>query len=237
MEKQNSTLSTTTTTKVKLLCSYGGKIHPRPTDHSLSYLGGDTKILAVDRHVTFPELLSKLNSLTNRTDNNSEISIKYQLPGEDLDALVTLIDDDDVEHMMVEYDRMQKVSDKPARLRMFVFDISAPRKDPGSGNPDYLFGFDKEYQPSVGPLTQCSYSEGVIPAGSNKPPPLDLLQIPGMVEAEKGKIGNSGVPVYRIPVMENGAYHTGYGVQPVYNFVPVNMMVSNDQVNQQQQIF
>ncbi|KAL0377980.1 UNVERIFIED_CONTAM: hypothetical protein Sradi_3103500 [Sesamum radiatum] len=123
MERHNSNLNNGN--KVKLLCSYGGKILSRPTDHQLTYVGGDTKILAVDRTVKFSEIAAKLNSLCNRNDS-SEISLKYQLPGEDLDALVSLIDDDDVEHMMVEYERMQRISTKPTRLRIFIFDISGP---------------------------------------------------------------------------------------------------------------
>ncbi|VFQ75383.1 unnamed protein product [Cuscuta campestris] len=87
--------------KVKLMCSYGGKIHQRQRDNQLAYVGGDTKILTVDRRIRFPEIFSKLSSLCNCGDNG-ELSIKYQLPGEDLDALVSLIDDDDVEHMMVD---------------------------------------------------------------------------------------------------------------------------------------
>ncbi|KAL8472756.1 hypothetical protein ACS0TY_029181 [Phlomoides rotata] len=217
-------------TKVKLLCSYGGKIQSRPSDHQLSYIGGDTKILAVDRTVKFSEIIAKLNSLSNRNDT-VEISVKYQLPGEDLDSLVSLIDDEDVEHMMVEYDRMQRISAKPARLRIFVFDISGRNcptvklgaKEAGSGNPDYLFGFDKEYRPSVGP-------------------PTDLLQIPGMIPPENYKTGTAEryreapppqVVYYRVPtVVSGGVYRSGsypYGVapanpgnreQPVYNFIP-----------------
>ncbi|KAM3363325.1 hypothetical protein P3S68_018179 [Capsicum galapagoense] len=129
--------------KVKLMFSYGGKIQLRPHDHQLSYVGGDTKILTVDRNVKCAEVAAKLSSLCNCS---SEICIKYQLPGEDLDALVSLIDDDDVEQMMVEYDRMQKVSTKPARLRLFVF---YPIRLPESPlNPDFLFGFDKDYNPN-----------------------------------------------------------------------------------------
>lgn len=237
--------------KVKLLCSYGGKIQSRPTDHQLSYVGGDTKILAVDRAVKFSEIVAKLNSLSRR-NNGVEISVKYQLPGEDLDSLVSLIDDEDVEHMMVEYDRMQRISAKPPRLRIFVFNISVPPVKPVAvepasvtpTNPDYLFGFDKEYQPSFGP-------------------PLDLLQIPAILLPENGHMSGCGfnnvsangaaIPaagqaVYRVPVVVNeGVYRTGaypYGVangnreQPVYNIVPMmppvseqRMMVSSVGVN------
>ncbi|XP_022876352.1 uncharacterized protein LOC111394661 [Olea europaea var. sylvestris] len=107
--------------KVKLMCSYGGKIHPRPHDNLLSYVGGETKILAVDRNIKFGSLLSKLIALCD----NDNISFKYQFPGEDLDALISVTNDDDLEHMMHEYDRLYRISPKPARLRLFIF--SNPR--------------------------------------------------------------------------------------------------------------
>ncbi|KAL0365240.1 UNVERIFIED_CONTAM: hypothetical protein Sangu_0621600 [Sesamum angustifolium] len=103
--------------KVKFMCSYGGKIHPRPNDNQLSYIGGDTKILAVDRNIKFGSLLSKLIALCDCEN----ISFKYQLPGEDLDALISVTNDDDLEHMMHEYERLCRVSPKPARLRIFIF--------------------------------------------------------------------------------------------------------------------
>ncbi|GKC76380.1 hypothetical protein Tco_1127154 [Tanacetum coccineum] len=46
-EDQSNT--NTTNYKVKLMCSYGGKIHPRPHDNQLAYIGGETKIMAVNR--------------------------------------------------------------------------------------------------------------------------------------------------------------------------------------------
>ncbi|CAA2956686.1 uncharacterized protein LOC111410690 [Olea europaea subsp. europaea] len=103
--------------KVKFTCSYGGQIHPRPNDNQLSYIGGETKILSVDRNIKFSSLLSKLVGLCD-SDN---ISFKYQLPGEDLDALISVTNDDDLEHMMHEYDRLYRVSPKPSRLRIFIF--------------------------------------------------------------------------------------------------------------------
>ena len=38
-----------------LMCSFGGRIVPRPTDKSLCYLGGETRIVAVDRHASLAE--------------------------------------------------------------------------------------------------------------------------------------------------------------------------------------
>lgn len=116
--------------KVKFMCSYGGKIHPRPHDNQLAYVGGETKILSVDRAIKFAHLVSKLSAICD----NSEVCFKYQLPGEDLDALISVTNDDDLEHMMHEYDRLYRGSSKPARLRLFLFTVSSQTASFGSGD-------------------------------------------------------------------------------------------------------
>lgn len=40
--------------KVKFLCSYGGKILPRPADNHLKYVGGETRVISVPRDIDFP---------------------------------------------------------------------------------------------------------------------------------------------------------------------------------------
>ncbi|KAK9072116.1 hypothetical protein SSX86_008548 [Deinandra increscens subsp. villosa] len=111
--------------KVKLMCSYGGKILPRPHDNQLAYIGGDTKILTVDRNIRYASISNKLNSLTDDDDHhNATCCFKYQLPGEDLDALISVTNDEDLEHMMTEYDRIFRSSTKPVRLRLFLFSLS-----------------------------------------------------------------------------------------------------------------
>ncbi|KAJ7965858.1 Octicosapeptide/Phox/Bem1p domain-containing protein [Quillaja saponaria] len=161
--------------KVKFMCSYGGKIQPRPHDNQLAYIGGDTKILSVDRNIKFSAVISKLSSLCE-----ADVCFKYQLPGEDLDALISVTNDEDLEHMMVEYDRLFRASAKPARMRLFLFPLtpsaptsfgsndtkserqwfvdalnsvqiqpledSSPPTAVSEGNPDFLFGLDKGYQ-------------------------------------------------------------------------------------------
>ncbi|KAL3820626.1 hypothetical protein ACJIZ3_006531 [Penstemon smallii] len=102
--------------RIRLMCSFGGKILPRPHDNQLRYVGGDTRIVAVHRHTPFTSLLNKLAKLSGTTN----ISIKYQLPNEDLDALITVTSDEDVENMMEEYDRLTHGS-RSARLRLFLF--------------------------------------------------------------------------------------------------------------------
>ncbi|KAK7328059.1 hypothetical protein VNO77_22155 [Canavalia gladiata] len=131
--------------KVKFMCSYGGKIQPRSHDNQLSYVTGDTKILAVDRNIKFAAMLSKLAALCDATPQ--DLTFKYQLPGEDLDALISVTNDDDLDHMMHEYDRLYRASARPARMRLFLFvpdtgPASAP-PDPVKPNVDFLFGLDK----------------------------------------------------------------------------------------------
>ena len=71
-DEQPSSNNTANTYKVKFLCSYGGKIQPRPHDNLLAYIGGDTKILAVDRNIKFSYIMAKLSSLYN-----DDICFKY----------------------------------------------------------------------------------------------------------------------------------------------------------------
>ncbi|CAH1421331.1 unnamed protein product [Lactuca virosa] len=127
------------------MCSYGGKIHHRPHDRQLSYIGGDTKILTVDRNINFSTLLSKLNALC---EYNSEIRLKYKLPGQDLDALVSIFDDEDVDNMMFEYESPPShvaYTASATSVRFFRGCAADAGHSEISVNPDFLFGFDKEY--------------------------------------------------------------------------------------------
>lgn len=85
---------------LKFLCSYGGKIIPRQTDGKLRYYGGETRVLSVDRYISFAELLVKLGQMCG-----SSVSLRCQLPSEDLDALVTITSDEDLANLIEEYDR------------------------------------------------------------------------------------------------------------------------------------
>ncbi|XP_058185263.1 protein PAL OF QUIRKY [Rhododendron vialii] len=123
--------------KLRLMCSYGGHILPRPHDKSLCYAGGDTRIVAVDRRTTASSLSSLLSHLsktllnTTATTNVTPFSLKYQLPDEDLDSLVSVATDDDLHNMIEELDRIER-SPKPARVRLFLFP-SKPDSDSGFG--------------------------------------------------------------------------------------------------------
>lgn len=91
---------------------------PRPHDSQLRYVGGETRIIAVHRTTTFSALLSRLCKLCGAAD----VAIKYQLPNEELDALISVTSDEDLEIMLEEYDRIARNRTfKTARLRLFLF--------------------------------------------------------------------------------------------------------------------
>ncbi|KAL0693242.1 hypothetical protein Bca4012_060422 [Brassica carinata] len=106
------------TSKLRLMCSYNGHILPRPHDKSLCYMGGDTRIVVVDRNSSLSSLVARLsNTLLN---GQRSFTLKYQLPTEDLDSLISVTTDEDLDNMIEEYDRTMG-SNKPSRLRLFLF--------------------------------------------------------------------------------------------------------------------
>nr|GEW90065.1 kinase superfamily with octicosapeptide/Phox/Bem1p domain-containing protein [Tanacetum cinerariifolium] len=82
--------------KIKILCSFGGKILPRPSDGKLRYVRGNTRIIHI-RDFFWQELRQKMLEIYIET-----YAVKYQLPGEDLDALVSVSSDEDLQNMIEE---------------------------------------------------------------------------------------------------------------------------------------
>ncbi|XWS70790.1 hypothetical protein CRYUN_Cryun03dG0079200 [Craigia yunnanensis] len=106
--------------KVKYLCSFGGKILPRPSDGILRYVGGQTRIISLRRDVSFNEFVQKMVDTYGQP-----VLIKYQLPEEDLDALVSISCSDDLDNMMDEYEKVVERSlAGSAKLRVFLFSAS-----------------------------------------------------------------------------------------------------------------
>ncbi|KAF3954282.1 hypothetical protein CMV_020357 [Castanea mollissima] len=81
--------------RMKFLCSFGGKILPRPSDGKLRYVGGDTHIISIQKRITQEELMKKTLGICNQPH-----TIKYQLPDEDLDALISVSSDEDLQNMI-----------------------------------------------------------------------------------------------------------------------------------------
>ncbi|CAK7344566.1 unnamed protein product [Dovyalis caffra] len=121
------------TPRVKLLCSFLGSIMPRPQDGKLRYVGGETRIVSLPRDISYEELMSKMRELYD-----GATVLKYQQPDEDLDALVSVVNDDDVINMMEEYEKLSS-GDGFTRLRIFLF--SNTDQD---GSVHYLDGDGRE---------------------------------------------------------------------------------------------
>ncbi|KAJ0264369.1 PB1 domain-containing protein [Hirschfeldia incana] len=107
-------------TKLRLMCSFGGHIMPRPHDKALTYSSGETRLVVVDRRSSLASLRSRLSTMLL---NGRSFTLKYQLPNEDLDSLVTITTDEDFENMIEEYDRTTASATASAtqRIRLFLF--------------------------------------------------------------------------------------------------------------------
>ncbi|CAN6328167.1 unnamed protein product [Urochloa humidicola] len=107
--------------RIKILCSFGGRIVPRPHDGALKYVGGETRVLAVPRSIPFREMKKKVEEMFK----TEVAAIKYQLLSlaEDLDVLVSVTCDEDLNHMLDEYDRLEAKRSPTAspRFRVYIF--------------------------------------------------------------------------------------------------------------------
>ncbi|KAH9626906.1 hypothetical protein KSS87_014967 [Heliosperma pusillum] len=110
-----TTTATSTSDTVKFLCSYGGKIIPRPSDGQLRYVGGLTRLISVPRSITFSELAEKLQELCG-----FGATLRCQLPTEDLDILVTIKSDEDLANVIEEYVKASENSGKEMKIRAIL---------------------------------------------------------------------------------------------------------------------
>ncbi|XP_020271408.1 probable serine/threonine-protein kinase mkcB isoform X2 [Asparagus officinalis] len=123
--------------KLKFICSFGGKILPRPGDGKLRYVGGEKRIISISTRLSLRELMQKTLSICNQPH-----TIKYQLPGEDLDALISVSSDEDLQHMIEEYYGLQK-ADGSQRIRIFLVSLNDSE---GSSLDPIILQNNSEYQ-------------------------------------------------------------------------------------------
>ncbi|KAG4908266.1 hypothetical protein JHK86_056750 [Glycine max] len=53
--------------KIKFLCSFGGRILPRPNDGKLRYVGGETRIISIRKNIKWEELMRKTSAICSQT--------------------------------------------------------------------------------------------------------------------------------------------------------------------------
>ncbi|GKA46740.1 putative PB1 domain-containing protein [Tanacetum coccineum] len=205
---------------IKFLCSYGGRILPRYPDGKLRYHGGHTRVLAVVRSVEFSELMTKLEELCGKP-----VTLRCQLPTEDLDALVTITSDEDLMNLIEEYDRTPCPHSSSIKIRAFLSlpKQKSPPKLPlqsrstasgsGSGSAGSGSGsgsvspkspspsFSAQRMTGDGVLNRCVYT-------SAKPPLSGTLSMPLSYNKSGAKMPYYG---YRNPNTNNRIYlvHNG----------------------------
>ena len=76
-------------------------------------------MIVVDRGSSLPELSSRISRTLLK---GRGFTLKYQLPNEDLDSLISVTTNEDLDNMIEEYDRTMSASPlKSSRLRLFLF--------------------------------------------------------------------------------------------------------------------
>lgn len=165
--------------KIKLLCSFGGKILPRPSDGKLRYVGGETRMISIRKNNSWEELVKKTSGMCNQLH-----SIKYQLPGEDLDALISVSSDEDLQNMLDEYDGVEN-PDGSQRLRIFLIPLSESETlhahDTNSVEPS---NSDYQYVAAVNGIAEIAVN------GAGGADPIPHSQYNGQLSAiEFGQLG------------------------------------------------
>ncbi|KAL3844903.1 hypothetical protein ACJIZ3_002306 [Penstemon smallii] len=177
--------------KLRLMCSYGGHIVPRPHDKSLFYADGETRIVSVDRRTATASLSTLSAHLSHSLFNDRPFHLKYQLPYEDLDSLISVITDEDLSNMLDEHDR----TTAPARIRLFLFPVKSdsllgPKSDSwfcdALKNTTILQSADSELRMAIG-----SDSEAPVEIGSKMSAESLVLE----TTSSFGSNGSSNSPV------------------------------------------
>ncbi|KQK21355.1 hypothetical protein BRADI_1g60340v3 [Brachypodium distachyon] len=99
--------------KIKLICNFGGRFLPRPSDGELRYIGGDRHLIKIRRDISWQELICKTTKLIRRAH-----TIKYHLPGEQVSMLISITSDDDLRHMVDECTVLERTKEM---VTMYLF--------------------------------------------------------------------------------------------------------------------
>ncbi|KAL8166857.1 hypothetical protein V2J09_008356 [Rumex salicifolius] len=201
----SSVTSGSLSTKMKILCSFGGKILPRPSDGKLRYVGGETRIIRINKDITWNELKQKTMGIFSEAH-----TIKYQLPGEDLDALVSVSSDEDLQNMMEECNTMGD-GDDSKKLRLFLFtssDLEHAHYSLNSVDADT----EIRYVVAVNGMNLGSRKSSVNDLASSSANNLDELSSlnvdKGIARSAAGLGGASSLPLTEIPSSKSTTFQT-----------------------------
>ncbi|CAG7880584.1 unnamed protein product [Brassica rapa] len=218
----SSRASDSSLNQAKFLCSFGGRIIPRPRDQKLRYVGGETRIIRISKDISFQELMRKMSEMFPEVR-----TIKYQLPGEDLDALVSVSSDEDLQNMMEECTVFGNGgSEKP---RMFL--LSSSDIEDGQFGMEAAEG-DSEVQYVVAvngmDLGSRKSSLGITAPGNN----LDEL-LHSNTDREISRAATEPAVASVAPLAGNESLSAGQTSQPVAGFSTGNEPFSQPYLGQQ----
>ncbi|CAH1436311.1 unnamed protein product [Lactuca virosa] len=147
--------------KMKFLCSFGGRILTRANDGKLRYVGGETRIISIKKNLNYQELVKKTYTICKHPH-----VIKYQLPGEDLDALISVCSDEDFHHMIDEYHELEKGS---KRLRIFLESLNSESQYSSENSYKYVASMNDVTIPSPlkSSIDSITSLENETPSSSN----------------------------------------------------------------------
>ncbi|KAL3628893.1 hypothetical protein CASFOL_027939 [Castilleja foliolosa] len=164
---------------IKFLYSYGGKIIPRPIDGKLRYVGGHTRVLSVDRSISYSELMVKFGESCG-----SSMNLKCKLPSEDLDLLVTIKSDEELRAVIEEYERVSPAE----KIIAVLFPIKSVKKVSVPSSPRSCFNFPSSTKPrevshpapAVYAASRASAQRCSYPPKKASPPssPMSCLDFP-----------------------------------------------------------
>ncbi|CAH2059664.1 unnamed protein product [Thlaspi arvense] len=206
--------------KLKLLCSFGGRILPRPGDGKLRYNGGETRIISTYKHVGLNELLRKTYAICNHPH-----TIKYQLPGEDLDALISVCSDEDLFHMIEEY---QDAEDKAGSKRIRVFLVSQTElENRNIGQQHYQYvsalnGFldvspEKSSSEQSQATTQFGNASDYSPTFSHRDSPASSVHHIPAIQIPRNSYGQQSPPSSPFSAHKRANTDIPYFVNPFYD--------------------
>ncbi|KAF8100964.1 hypothetical protein N665_0212s0008 [Sinapis alba] len=218
----SSRASDSSSTQAKFLCSFGGRIIPRPRDQKLRYVGGETRIIRISKAISFQELMRKMSEMFPEVR-----TIKYQLPGEDLDALVSVSSDEDLQNMMEECNVFGNGGSEKARM----FLLSSSDIEEGQFGMEAAEG-DSEVQYVVAvngmDLSSRKGSLGITAPGNN----LDEL-LHRNTDREISRAATEPAVASVAPLTGNESLSVGQISQPVAGFSTGNEPFSQPYLGQQ----
>ncbi|CAL1361597.1 unnamed protein product [Linum trigynum] len=174
---------------MKLLCSSGGKILPRPGDGKLRYVGGETRIISISKSQSWIELVRKTSYICSQPHY-----IKYQLPGEDLDALISVSSDEDLQNMIEEHYGLENLGASP-RLRIFLipmgevenlssFEVTKTSIQQSSPDYHYVAAVNGISDPSPRKIPTDRSSASALPIRFSRNPSFSKRAPPSMMPLE-----------------------------------------------------